>query len=218
MVPGWGGAVIENLPLDACQDGCTAFRLGKEELKGPMGLFAEQLRGLMGVQKVVIETDLLASPSSPLAALPLIHAAPSPNGITLLELDRLARVRCARNVLDAARSLASLGKLVSGIPSMPVPDRLASSVRLALRELRLSLTHSASGLLDPAFRASAEALRASEAAFFDPAAVSMLYFPDEHRYAVYMPFFVPVGVPLLVGLIGEGRRWLRGSKGKGKVE
>jgi phosphatidylinositol glycan class S len=33
--------------------------------------------------------------------------------------------------------------------------------------------------------------------------VSMLYFPDEHKYAIYMPLFVPISVPLLVALHRE---------------
>jgi len=43
----------------------------------------------------------------------------------------------------------------------------------------------------------------AESAFFDPTMVSMLYFPDEHRYAVYMPFFVPIAVPLLLAAKAE---------------
>lgn len=33
---------------------------------------------------------------------------------------------------------------------------------------------------------------AAHAAVFDPAMVPLLYFPDEHLYAVFAPFFVPV--------------------------
>lgn len=36
--------------------------------------------------------------------------------------------------------------------------------------------------------------------------VSLLYFPDEHKYAVYMPFFVPVSVPVLVACLKELKR------------
>ena len=35
------------------------------------------------------------------------------------------------------------------------------------------------------------AIEKSTKAFFDPSLVSLLYFPAEHVYAVYIPFFVP---------------------------
>ena len=51
-----------------------------------------------------------------------------------------------------------------------------------------------------------QALERSESAFFDPTMVSMLYFPDEHKYAIYMPLFVPVSVPLLIALLREAKK------------
>lgn len=47
------------------------------------------------------------------------------------------------------------------------------------------------------------AIQLAESAFFDPTMVSMLYFPTEHTYAVYMPFFVPALVPIIVALLRE---------------
>ena len=36
--------------------------------------------------------------------------------------------------------------------------------------------------------------------------VAMLYFPDEHKLAVYMPYFLPVLLPFFQGLFGEIKR------------
>ena len=41
--------------------------------------------------------------------------------------------------------------------------------------------------------------------FFDKGILSMLYFPDDHKMAVYIPYFVPVLLPLLVGILREGK-------------
>jgi len=38
----------------------------------------------------------------------------------------------------------------------------------------------------------------SSRAFFNPNMLGQLYFPDEHKYAVYTPLFGPLAVPLLV--------------------
>jgi hypothetical protein len=46
--------------------------------------------------------------------------------------------------------------------------------------------------LDEAVAESRFAVGDAESAFFDPTMVSLLYFPDEHKYAVYMPLFTPI--------------------------
>jgi phosphatidylinositol glycan class S len=51
----------------------------------------------------------------------------------------------------------------------------------------------------------------SSRAFFNPNMLGQLYFPDEHKFAVYTPLFGPLAVPLLVAairLIKERRRRL----------
>jgi len=46
----------------------------------------------------------------------------------------------------------------------------------------------------------------------------LLYFPQEHKYAVYTPLFGPVAVPLVVGLLKELREWRQGRKKKRSEE
>lgn len=43
----------------------------------------------------------------------------------------------------------------------------------------------------------------AEKAFFDDKMVSMLYFPDEHKYAIYTPLFGPLALPLVMALLKE---------------
>jgi phosphatidylinositol glycan class S len=53
----------------------------------------------------------------------------------------------------------------------------------------------------------------SERLFFDPNMLPQLYFPDEHKYAIYVPMFLPILVPILTGIFGEFReRRERGKK------
>lgn len=44
-------------------------------------------------------------------------------------------------------------------------------------------------------------------AYFDSSMMGLLYFPDEHKYAVYTPLFGPVAVPLLLSLLKEFKLW-----------
>lgn len=64
-------------------------------------------------------------------------------------------------------------------------DILAAKV--ALLEHRLT---DASALAKRAFAAS-------ERGFFDASLLAQLYFPDEQKYAIYIPLFLPVMVPVL---------------------
>lgn len=52
----------------------------------------------------------------------------------------------------------------------------------------------------------------SERLFFDPNMLPQLYFPDEHKYAIYVPMFLPILVPILTGIYGEFREWRHGKK------
>jgi phosphatidylinositol glycan class S len=63
----------------------------------------------------------------------------------------------------------------------------------------------------------------AEKAFFEKSMVGQLYFPDEHKIAVYLPLLGPVGVPLVVGLLNELKAWKkrrreRAEKGRRKKE
>ena len=44
--------------------------------------------------------------------------------------------------------------------------------------------------------------------------VSMLYFPDEHKYAIYTPLFGPLALPLLMALLRELQGMFKGWKAK----
>lgn len=54
-----------------------------------------------------------------------------------------------------------------------------------------------------------EAAREAERAFFEKSMVGQLYFPDEHKVAVYLPLLGPIAVPLVMGLLNEFKGWRR---------
>jgi GPI-anchor transamidase subunit S len=65
------------------------------------------------------------------------------------------------------------------------------------------------------------ALEYAEKAFFDDKMVSMLYFPDEHKYAIYTPLFGPLALPLVMALLKEVQGILKAwkaARGKGNAE
>lgn len=57
----------------------------------------------------------------------------------------------------------------------------------------------------------------ASSAYFNPSMLALLYFPDEHKYAVYTPLFGPVMVPLVVAGVKEIREWLARRKLRRKM-
>jgi hypothetical protein len=71
-----------------------------------------------------------------------------------------------------------------------------------------------SSAFNVALQHSSLALEYAEKAFFDDKMVSMLYFPDEHKYAIYTPLFGPLALPLLMALLRELQGMFKGWKNR----
>lgn len=50
-----------------------------------------------------------------------------------------------------------------------------------------------------ALKSSRRGYRKSESAFFDVSLLELLYFPQDQKFAIYVPLFLPVGLPILWG-------------------
>lgn len=87
----------------------------------------------------------------------------------------------------------------------------------AVTSLQLAVAELEAGNLGFALQYSKEALLASERAFFDPSLLHLLYFPDDQKFAIYIPLFLPMCVPILLSLlkmVSEFRQKLRDKKAK----
>lgn len=123
-----------------------------------------------------------------------------------LRLSTLSRIRSADLLLRASSTLGSLARLSLALPSISIPRSVADGVSKTLTRLdRACENLAAPAALEHARVAESEA----ERAFFEKSMVGQLYFPDEHKVAVYLPLLGPVGVPLVMGLVNEIRGWVR---------
>jgi phosphatidylinositol glycan class S len=70
------------------------------------------------------------------------------------------------------------------------------------------------GDFEAAFAFAKNAFVQSEEAFFDPNMLALLYFPDEHKYAVYALPFLPATLQLISAVYHEWkvRRTLKSGK------
>ncbi|KAI9308809.1 phosphatidylinositol-glycan biosynthesis class S protein [Cunninghamella echinulata] len=186
LIPRWGGVTIKNPPKNVTSG--SHYSMTKTDLQPIMKIFISQLRSLVGVQDV--------KSSSALHLLLSTHS-----GITTLEKDNLVRRRIMENIINSISTLHSLSQLVLEIPNMVVLDHIQYQVRESLESIQSARDELENGNYGKALKHSIDAIELSEKAFFDPTMVSMLYFPDEHKYAIYMPLFVPISVPLCMALI-----------------
>ncbi|KAK3391488.1 phosphatidylinositol-glycan biosynthesis class S protein [Sordaria brevicollis] len=135
----------------------------------------------------------------------LLSLTGTPNSGSLpLRLSTLSRIRSADLLLRASSTLGSLARLALALKSISIPSSVADGVSKTIVHLRRACeTLGEAEGLEHARIAEAEA----ERAFFEKSMVGQLYFPDEHKVAVYLPLLGPVAVPLVMGLLNELKAW-----------
>jgi phosphatidylinositol glycan class S len=109
--------------------------------------------------------------------------------------------------------MGSLARLTQSLPSIPIPITVATSVSTTLSHLSSTCSLLRDGQFAQALAAARVAEHEAERSFFEKSMVGQVYFPDEHKIAVYLPLLGPIGVPLVMGLVKELRRIVMDWKG-----
>lgn len=185
ILPQWGGVVLFNLQSDLAPQ---TF-LTTSDLDQVFSIFRLQLLSLLGV------------PSLP----PNIVPADPSDPLTDWQLDSLYRQRAIENAFSSKETLESIAKLVNEIPNMPLGQDVRGDVQDALTALE-KVYPAATNSPTLALQYSSRALTLASRAFFNPGMLALLYFPAEHKYAVYTPLFAPVAVPLLATALREWKK------------
>ncbi|KAL6716357.1 GPI transamidase component [Lecanora helva] len=177
LIPQWGGVFILN-PQDL-DDGVST--LSKEAIQPALLTFSHQLLSLLG------------APETP-PSLPL-------------QLQTLTRIRVASLLLSASSSLGSLANLTVALPSIAIPETVLRAVDTTLQHLQYTCNAMRKGKFREALEHARTAEAEAERGFFEKSMVGQVYFPDEHKVAVYLPLLGPVGVPLVMSALKEVRRF-----------
>ena len=117
--------------------------------------------------------------------------------ISQLQLVVLYRRRTLCNIASAITTIQSLISLCDHVKNMVIRDEIAANVEAAVSAVK----RSRASLLDgqsilEALHNSSQAYDLAEVAFSDPTILAMLYFPEDQKYAIYVPMFVPMSLPL----------------------
>ncbi|KEF63098.1 uncharacterized protein A1O9_01074 [Exophiala aquamarina CBS 119918] len=188
LIPQWGGIQILNpvlTPNPMNDDLTLPHHLSAGVLDKPFEIVAAQLLSLLGISNI----DELGS------SLPL-H----------LRLGAYNRLSALTLYLRAASSLGSLSRLAQHLNNIPIPKNVAQLVDDTIGNLTACSQAFLGSQWHAALSHAKSAYMDSEKAFFDKSMVGQVYFPDEHKVAVYLPLLGPIGLPLLVGLLRELKR------------
>jgi phosphatidylinositol glycan class S len=120
-----------------------------------------------------------------------------------LRISTLERFRAASLITSTSSTLGALAQVYQKLPSIPVPDNVAQSAAGAMAHLEQACGFLHEGRFQRALENARIAQIEAEKAFFERSMVGQVYFPDEHKIAVYMPLLGPVGVPLIMTALKE---------------
>ncbi|KAK1282650.1 hypothetical protein QJS10_CPB22g00685 [Acorus calamus] len=205
--PTWGGVVVWNPPecLGPTQDPLAGRRntgtprktIPSMELQKVFQVFVGQLRQLFGLKSSNVQTT----------GLGISNFVASENGFTEWELDVLFRHHACSNLDSCVTTLGSLSRLVQSLPRMIVMDEIGKQVKLSLEAASLAQNNASQGIYDASAVSSRKARALAEDAFFHPSIMSISYSSFEHYFAIYMPFFAPVSLHVLLAAAKELKRY-----------
>uniref|UniRef100_A0A669P8Y6 Phosphatidylinositol glycan anchor biosynthesis class S n=1 Tax=Phasianus colchicus TaxID=9054 RepID=A0A669P8Y6_PHACC len=184
--PRWGGIMIYNVEVPASPQTSLPLHVDVDMLR-VMEVFLAQLRLLFGISREELPPEFLVE-------------SPGNEGLADWELDRLLWAHALENIATVSTTLTSLAQLLDQISNIVIKDDVASEVYRAVAAAQDAVAELAEGHLHSAFQASKEAVTSSERAFFDPSLLHLLYFPDDQKFAIYIPLFLPMAVPILLSL------------------
>lgn len=180
--PKWGGIQIHN-PSKANCENKTNLILKTEEIAKT---FVTHLRYLLDLHYQELgEAKLLTLKDSPLRDW---------------EVDSLYYSRILEQAVSARLTLQSLSRLLAEISNIVINEEVGDAIKMSVNSTSTTLSTLSEGRLEDALVSARRAYVAAETAFSHPSLLALLYFPDDQKYAVYIPLFLPVMIPVLLSL------------------
>lgn len=191
LSPRWGGIHIYNAESPGPND--TLPKKVNIDLHTIMEVFITQIRMLLNLE--VQTQDSIFTPAGI-------------GGATEWEVAGWLRTSAIENVVTSTSTLQSLAKLLGEISNIVIKDAIGQEVQIAVSCIKDSLKLLAAGKDKEAFFASKKAVISSEKAFFDQSLLELLYFPEDQKFAIYIPLFLPVSIPVIISTI-HSLKWIK---------
>ncbi|SPO24749.1 related to GPI transamidase component PIG-S [Ustilago trichophora] len=187
LIPQWGGVVLVNAEHDSAslstsasvssyggkRSGFQIHQLANDQVNQAIQLFSRQLSILLGLNDPTTSTA----------------------STTSIRIAILKKRRILELIRESITTLSSITRLVDKIPNLAVATPVQSDIESSLTILESLQSQDD---LDEMLKKVKRVYELSNRAFFNPDMLGLLYFPQEHKYAVYTPLFAPLLVPLIV--------------------
>jgi len=183
FVPRWGALVLHN-------DRSSA-KNGKVRVESLFPVFVGHLRVLLGG----LDNSVYMNKNKN-----FVFQVPKKKGITDWELDFMMRLKIVKNLQSSVHTLYTLTKSLSKIKDIVISDQVAKRVYKSVESIRSAKNYLDDNHLERALNCSNVAFESSEKAYFDPTLIELLYFPEDQKFAIYCPLFVPIIITLAVSM------------------
>lgn len=118
-----------------------------------------------------------------------------------IRIDFLKRFFIVQNLIKSTNTLGSLVRLINSLPTISIPSTTSKNVDNALLAIQKSLSFLLQLDFLQACKFSNLASIELNLAFFEKDMVQQIYFPDEHKFAVYSPLLGPILTILFLGFM-----------------
>lgn len=186
--PRWGGIKIYNPP-----EGGNDTSLIIQNMDEIMQTFLVQILALNGIQ---FTEHVRLFPHNQFELLPKWIR------------NKLLISKTFEHLQSSISTLRSLAKLLDEIANIVIRDDVKDMIDKAVVNIEHSAKYTKTGDVQTAFQHAKRAFVFSEKAFYDPSLLALLYFPDDQKYAIYVPLFLPISLPIVLSFF-KAVRWLR---------
>ena len=198
IVPRWGAVTFVNSDLEDSRNvSAQVAELSAAVTQHVMARF-------VGLVRIMLALPDGIHPNA--AALSSFVLLPSPVGLAEWEYYALFSRLLSLSLLTTLRNLQGLYDLVASVRHMPVSAAIAEQSERAVAHARLAASQCAASEWTECGHSARAAIVSAHDAFYAESLLPSLYFPDEHLYAVYLPLFLPITMPVLGALLARLRR------------
>ena len=188
LSPRWGGVVIKNIDLDSIDTSENeTVRHVDIDVKEDMKMFVLQFRELVGLSYKATKGRTVS--------------AFDRRGVMKWEVYHLLLSETVSNLKKSTSTLVSLTELLEKISNIVIRDDIKELIEAAVSNITDSKNFLEDGQIEKSFNSSRAAVFNSEKAFYDHSLLALLYFPDDQKYAIYLPLFLPIGIPVILSFV-----------------
>jgi GPI-anchor transamidase subunit S len=203
----WGGIVIAN-PSDAvCSSANEENEVQQVKIHSHevMDFVLYELRKIFELE---IEVPLT---SASMEALDQVKPR-------LWEKDMYLRNGAIHLIYSASSTLQSLIKLLDDIKNIVIGDHVGAEIQKAYENVVKAKQNLMENQIHEAVKYAREAFIAAEKAFNDPSLLELLYFPEEQKYAIYIPLYLPIMIPVVFSISAVRKYFKKDKKEEEKSE